>query len=130
MTTVAVGNRRLLKLAAILDKADALHKKRMEPSYRQLYYSHPCGTPACALGHWAANNPRRWEMRGRYPGSELVPFLGKGHNAIYGNESAEIEFSLDSIDAYDLFGMSGCDSAKTAKQAAAYIRKFVAKRSK
>lgn len=53
----------LEELACILDKADALHAEKGEPAYKQAAYAHASGTPACALGHWAAAHPERgWRI--------------------------------------------------------------------
>ena len=117
---IELGNERLLKLAAILDVADAEHRKKKEPTYDQTEIVHPCGTPACAVGHWAAANPDRWQIRNEctyLKGSRLGPI------------SAVCEEFVISDDEYrELFGMSGCGEAKTAKQAAKYIRRFVKRR--
>lgn len=125
MTTFYAGMRRLERLAKILDTADAKHKKAGEELYDQKSFSHRyCGTPACALGHWAAHNPKRWTSP-EYPKlrkplqSWTTPF-----------ESAGEEFHLSSGQVNTLFDLSGCGRAKTAKQAAAYIRKFVAQARK
>lgn len=129
MTTVAVGNRRLLKLADILDRADALHRKQHEPTYNQSRFFHSCGTPACAMGHWATHNPRRWgvdteQYRDSY---EHLPRFRSGGSVITGGMA---DFALWCGEYDDIFGDQGCDNARTGKQAAKFIRQFVAQRSK
>ena len=124
MTTIAVGNRRLLRLAAILDKADALHKKRGEPTYDQDRIVHPCGTPACAWGHWAHDqrvNAKR-KMEKWY--DDNLAAVREFALALARDEDGEV------IEAEELFGGFGCDNAETAKQAAKYIRAFVKRRSR
>lgn len=126
MTTLTVGNRRLLKLADILSKADATHKKKSEPNYDQQFYAHECGTPACALGHWATAN-RRWVWLGlKY---DLFPRL---RNNSHGSttEDAMEEFHLTEDEADELFEVDGCGNAQTAKEAARYIRAFVKRRQR
>lgn len=122
MTTRAEGNAKLLRLAAILDTADALHAERGEPGYCQVLYQHGCGTPACAQGHWAAANPDRWEF------IDGMTYLRNSHLTSKG--AAMREFALD--DEFgewgELFAEDGCDNAQTAAEAAAYIRAFVARR--
>jgi hypothetical protein len=107
------GAKRLIKLAGILGKADALHKKRGEPSYDQRHAGHACGTPACAGGHWNVS-------------IGLPPYaMGKG--SFYINET----FGLSSDREWgELFGADGCGDAKTAREAASYIRGFVARKLK
>jgi hypothetical protein len=115
MTTKAVGDRRLLKLAGILDVADALHRKRKEPGYCQERYNHECGSPACALGH--AYSDRGFRRAGlKNPDWSFVV------------EDAEF-FSITVAEAQELFDTDGCGSARTAKQAAKYIRAFVKRRT-
>lgn len=121
MTSIAAGNRRLLRLAKILDTADAEHKRRKEPRYDQSRFEHECNTPACAIGHWAFHNRKRW---GRHYGD---PVLNGFFNAF---DSAMQEFSLKDGEDLELFDVDGCGGAKTAKEAAAYIRAFVKRRQK
>lgn len=116
------GARRLLKLADILDVADAEHRKKGEPRYDQGMLAHRCGTPACALGHWAFQNRRRgWELR---DGSPLL----QGRPA--GTWATAAEFGISSVEDAQLFSSFGCGRASTAKAAARYIRKFVANKLK
>ena len=122
-TSVKIGNRRLLKLADSLAKADTVHKRKGEPTYYQGHFAHDCGTPACALGHWAAANTRRWitDVSCGVPGIR---------NGSIGFEAAKQDFALNDAEVIELFEASGCGNAKTAKQAARYIRRFVKSREK
>jgi hypothetical protein len=108
-----LGARRLLKLAKILDTADALHKKRAEGPYDQQIYQHECGTPSCAWGHYVLSDKR------------IAARLGMRKEEIYAGEHPKSEFGIDWEDANELFGMRGCGHAKTAKDASKYIRSFV-----
>jgi hypothetical protein len=99
---------RLERLARILNTADAEHRENGEPTYSQLYHFHPCGTPACALGHYIEHARR------------APTFLFDRVK----------EFGLSREELYELFGAVGCGGAKTAKQAAKYIRKFIARKRK
>lgn len=101
------GAKRLLKLAAILDKADALHKKKGEPTYKQWTAEHACGTPACAGGHW--NHYMKVGNNGERDGDFVF------------NDT----FDITDEDWSELFSASGCGQAKTAKAAAKFIRAFV-----
>jgi hypothetical protein len=109
-----LGARRLLRLAKILDTADATHRKKGEPPYDQEAYKHPCGAPACAWGHYLAHSKTartRFEIEdGNYWGATLF---------------APAEFDISDEEACELFDSYGCGNARTAKQAAAYIRAFV-----
>lgn len=110
----------LLELAEMLDRADEEHLKRGEPTYRQRYLLHPCGTPACALGHWAAAHPERgWRLQG------LGPEAGLYQDGKFAAAAAATEFGLTDVEVEELFGFRGCGNAKSAREAARYIRKFV-----
>lgn len=118
---IRTGNRRLLKLARILDKADALHKERGEPAFDLGVETHPCGTPACAWGHYAFSS-KALALRFTGPCS----FDGK---VSCNYNDAQPEFALaDREELNELFGFTGCGDAKTAKAAAKYIRSFVKRR--
>lgn len=99
ITTIAVGNRRLLKLADKLEKVKE-------------YSQSGLGAAPCAVMYH-----NRWEGRRVEQGSSEY-------------------FALKDIDEWGvLFNTDGCKSprgvpAKTGKQAAAAIRRFVAKREK
>jgi hypothetical protein len=113
-----LGARRLLKLATILDTADALHRKRGEPTYNQEDYAHSCGSPACALGHYAANT------RGFKLDRQWYEYFREDKLFTW-DCGADEEFGLSYSEAMELFYYNGCGEAKTAKQAAKYIRSFV-----
>ena len=123
------GNARLLRLAALLSIADEKHLAEEQPFYSQRKWTHACGTPACALSHYAAAIPERWCLRpGLWPsllGNE--PLLNKGSTAA-SLADARKEFALMFGEATELFDAEGCGGAKTAKEAALYILQFVARR--
>lgn len=116
-----LGWKRLLKLADILDVADAEHRAKGEPTYFQAPVVHPCGAPACAIGHYAAaaaSKQRGW-------GLSQFGVLRYGEPiGIFGSE-VRAEFDINLTDALNLFDANGCGGARTAKQAAKYIRKLV-----
>lgn len=120
-----LGWKRLLKLADILDVADAEHRAKGEPRYRQSKFAHACGSPACALGHYAAHNRRRGWRIGltNVTGTQWALVHGQAIGCAY--PSVLKEFELTKPEAAELFAADGCSDARTAKQAAKYIRAFV-----
>lgn len=108
-----LGLLRLQELALLLE--DSPHR------YEQENYVHDCRTPACALGHWALAHPERWSLT-----DNLLPFLRDSGGV--GLCGACDEFSITMYETCELFGLFGCNRARTAKQAAAYIRAFVVKK--
>lgn len=133
MTTLKTGLRRLLKLADILDVADALHRKRKEPTYNQERFAHPsCGTPACALGHYATHS-RRWKLKRVEVGPNdvaLWPLLKQGSGDSFTDANEEFALDVYANESQELFGAMGCGEAQTAKQAARYIRRFVKRKER
>jgi hypothetical protein len=103
-----------------------------------------CGTPACVLGHFGARRDLQRFMRvtvkkGRNDAGRLVPVAslvyasGKdvGLGVHFGDQSVGEYFGLDDDNDLDnLFGPSGCGSARSAKGAASFIEKFVARKLK
>jgi len=108
MSSIARGSANLLLLAEILEVADAIHRAAGEPTYNQSIHEHDCGTPACALAHWYAYKGTTW----------LDAAVG---------EDLE-EFAVTPSESLELFGARGCGDARTAQQAATYLRSFVVKR--
>lgn len=109
---IDVGNANLLLLAEILEVADENHIKRGERTYDQCVWEHPCGTPACAIGHW--NHYKRRPLN-----------MNTAREKLCENEFAIVPGS--SAWAH-LFGYKP-GYPKTAKESAARIRAFVAQRS-
>jgi hypothetical protein len=135
--SIKVGLRRLERLAKILDTADAEHRKRGEPKYDQSRVEHiECGSPGCAIGHWAAANPDRFGLRRiksfDLSRSEYFVFVCKkdDNSDLDFDKHGQSEFGINENEASELFYVHGCGDARTAKQAAKYIRKFVARKRK
>lgn len=102
--------------------------------YDQGLYYHDCGTPSCALGHWATANPERWIALDPDPwgGSRARPIL-KGvdrDRQDSARKSAMLEFSLTREEAEELFDKYGCGGAGTnVTLAVIYLRQFVERQS-
>ena len=90
-----------------------------------------CGTPACALGHYAARTDLQRLLK--------VSILKDYHNVRYaavdrfgstpgtGWSVSEVvdHFGIEEAEFYELFDFDGCGGAKTPLQAARYIERFV-----
>lgn len=99
-----------------------------------------CGTPACALGHYAARTDLQRLLKitvdktdyGNY--ADMVYFGDKttnewGDTSAGWNDEAVLEhFGITESEACELFDGDGCGNAKTALQAAKYIERFVARK--
>lgn len=97
-----------------------------------------CGTPACALGHYAARTDLQRLLKivvvkdKEYGGVEYAKLAFFGDKASsdetcpdYEDPKFEEHFGLSSNEMEELFGNAGCGDARTALQAAKYIENFV-----
>lgn len=122
MTTVRVGNRRLLVLAAFLRK---LPRKRFDygawvgEGWRGAQ-DLSCGTTGCALG-WAATMPIFRRLGLHLEVSSGVPTCG-GRS---GTGAGEAIFALSDADAMNLFYPSDNEANATPTYVARKIEKFV-----
>ena len=89
-----------------------------------------CGTPACALGHYASRTDLQRLLQvektsGReHPDAKMV-FRSNGVPADIFDREVQEHFGLDEEESEELFGSHGCDDARTPVQAARYIERFV-----
>lgn len=106
-----------------------------------------CGTPACALGHYAARRDLQKLLKIKVTYDPIgiyregvttarVMYLGgrKNHmgsgNCMVIDEPIQEHFGIDDAENKELFDSTGCGNAKTPKAAARYIERFVARKLK
>lgn len=89
---------------------------------QQFVDEHKCGTPACALGHYAVRDDLQLEF-GLDREGELVNSDGDimGHN----DDAVYRHFGVTHTEADALFDSGGCGGANTAEEAAVFIEEFV-----
>lgn len=100
-----------------------------------------CGTPACALGHYGARKDlqKTFSIKIGVEFAELVSV--KPNPSEYEDDEPDYfvscntgnvleHFGLTLEESHTLFAEEGCGGAKTAKGAASFIEKFVAKKLK
>ena len=112
-------NERLLNVAKALEESPNPDKFTMET------FGHDCGTPACALGHYAS----RQDLQDAFL-LDRDGFLrdGDGFTICYDDPDLLEHFDIRDFEAAELFSAIGCAAAETPREAANYIRAFVAKR--
>lgn len=116
--TYTEGEQRLLQLADMVERST---------TYDQVAYTHGCGTPACAMGHWATAHPEHWRFVAGIP--VRISWKDVNRLIIGSAEAIQEEFGLTGSEAMELFGNRGCGDAGTdAGKAAVYLRDFVRKR--
>lgn len=121
----------------LLNVAKAL-RESPNPETFSMEFFHRCGTPACALGHYAA----RADLQSTFELREGFGFQLAGKPAadtlMFDGEEICEHFGITQEDAYRLFRDSdddgdreipcGCGGAQTAIEAAEWIERFVAAR--
>lgn len=133
---IQTGNRRLLQLAAELQGVRAakfVKKLAGIRGYDQTLIHHPCGSPACAWGHYVINNKRRRARILKGLGDDEVyddAVINEGYVKLPTMVAAGEEFALGEEERNKLFESDGCGRAKTGTEAAKFIRNFVKNRQK
>lgn len=110
--------RRLLKVARALREG----KRR---SFNMESYANECGTPACAIGHYAS----RRDLQRYFSLSELGSLLCGDEAVGFDDYEVTSHFGISIDEAYELFDAAGCGAATTPIAAARYIEKFVKERA-
>lgn len=123
---------RLLTVAQALREAPKKHFKMSE--YAKMEEGATCGTPACALGHFAARRDlqsfirietmQEWNEYEEDLGLRYTRNHG-GYSLTYDDERICNYFGISNPEAEELFGAYGCNRATTPKKAAKYIEQFV-----
>lgn len=82
-----------------------------------------CGTPACALGHYAA----RTDLQGEFQLTKYaLIYSKKQHRALnFYCETIRKHFDLNEAQFTELFEWHGCGNARTPEEAATYIERFI-----
>jgi hypothetical protein len=112
---------------ALLNVARACRESKHPEKFTMEYYAHSCGTPACALGHYAARQDLQSDF---YLDEEGVFRTSMKGLESYATLTAFLRhFALTVQQEEQLFGMWGCNKARTPVEAAEYIERFVAEHS-
>lgn len=113
----------------LLNVAKALREGRPENFYMGTWgepvddKNAKCGTPACALGHYASRlDLQKKVILGRTTGAVHSRASGKRISPF---AFAMKHFGITKEEADELFEVDGCGLARTNKQAAKYIENFV-----
>jgi hypothetical protein len=113
----------------LLNVALALRESPAPDRFTMVMWGHPCGTPACALGHYACRPDLQdtFALFWQRP-NPLLGLLIQGKRFI----TSEIvwgaigeHFGITADEVTRLFGLLGCNGAKTPEAAIAYIEQFV-----
>lgn len=123
----------------LLKVAQALRESSAPKDFTMRCFVNECGTPACALGHYAARRDLQHafkivvEKGTDFDGTARLYYdvtENDGAPIAYDDDFTQQHFGLDAYDLNNLFGGCGCDDAQTPKAAARYIERFVAKQER
>lgn len=149
-----IHRKRLMNVAKSLFEADEVASFTMEAFFRfkdadgrlvdPSAYSNEdseiprgtCGTPACALGHFAARTdlqrflkpPPMFNPEYDLFNSGVPVYATDGEPISIDDNDLEDYFGINWIEVERLFGADGCGGAKTPVAAAKFIERFVAKK--
>jgi len=89
-----------------------------------------CGTPACAMGHYAARIDLQslYTIARRYDGPFVMLVNGQPSGCFWEENPTLGYFGITEEEGIELFYSNGCGEAKTPNQAADYIERFVARK--
>jgi hypothetical protein len=117
----------------LLKVAKALRESRAPDDFTMERFGNHCGTPACAMGHYAARRDlqRTFRFGKAYLAAPRPTLLyAKTDKCAYiDHEEVLDHFGITYGQSDQLFGPHGCGNAQTANEAANYIERFVAENS-
>ena len=111
----AAKNSRLRRLFTVHKFGYGKYEQRLYPKEVNL-----CGTPACALGHYAARRDVQHTFVLDRDGDVMI-----GQACVDFDNHIPVHFGITGVQAKELFDSDGCDRARTPTQAANYIERFI-----
>ena len=113
----------------LLNVARALRESKKPEEFTMHFYAADCGTPACALGHYAARHDLQDCFALDQDGDlvEVGTDDGEGFQLLTSWDFADVlnHFGITLDEADKLFSSHGCSGATTPIEAAEYIEQFV-----
>jgi len=122
-TAETMARRPRLTRKRLLSVARALRESPEPGSFSMSWYVTDCGTPMCALGHYASR-PDLQDFLSLKKGSRYLR-VGKGLLGGIDDPRLLRHFGLRDAQSRELFNPRGCGDARTTTQAADYIERFV-----
>lgn len=111
----------------LLNVVRALRESPHPACFTMKAWAHDCGTPGCALGHYAYRTDLQsmFKLRATMCTTDgtyaCIGFQSTAHPV----ETWAGHFGLSDAEVQELFSLEGCGNAQTALEAALYIEKFV-----
>jgi len=114
----------------LLNVARSLKESRAPAKFDMGTYGHSRGTPACALGHYAARTDLQNVLFLSGTGDLMQANKARGGfvRTDYDDSLILSHFGLTDKEVTEIFGCEGCGEATNPEDAAAYIENFVAEK--
>jgi len=116
----------------LLNVAKALRESANPNDFHMTDYVNDCGTPACALGHYAFRTDLQKLCVIKVREDDYFSVEYRVHDDERGYDRLDYDdppllehFGISAEEALELFGGEGCGNAKTPIEAADYIEHFV-----
>ena len=97
----------------------ALRESPSPEEFTMEHYAWDCGTPGCALGHYAY----RTDLQDAFFLDESGTIQTAGRGCLISTSC--FHFGITAQEEIELFSSKGCGVANTAEQAALYIENFI-----
>lgn len=113
----------------LLNVVLALRESLDPDAFSMRNYQHECGSPGCALGHYASRDDLQEEfcLMAGVLSMKMVPAIY--WPICYDAMHVVHHFDITQEQAVELFGGQGCGNALTPEAAALYIEEFVRRHS-
>lgn len=115
----------------LLNVVKALRESKDPGCFTMCTY-HKCGTPGCAIGHYAARRDLQELMQidiKSHTGGLLFGVWGATDRGFNYQRTLADHFGISVSQEEELFSVDGCGEARTPDEAAEYIERFVAEHS-
>lgn len=116
-----------MRFDRLLNVARALRESPNPDEFSMEHFGSSCGTPMCALGHYAARRDLQQEFLLSSSGALQTKY---GKDVWFDDDQMVRHFGISEEMADRLFGAEGCGNAETALEAAEFVERFVAILSK
>lgn len=100
----------------LLDVARACREARVPGKFSMENFANECGTPACALGHYADRRDLQDRFELKRSGYHNKPWLFfDGHPSGYHSDDVLEWFGINDDEAEELFAAEGCGGGETCE---------------
>lgn len=115
-----------MNIQALQNVAKACRESQNPDKFDMAIYGWGCGTPGCALGHYAARRDLQDLLMLSKDGD--LQFTDERHaSRLFPEVLQHFDLNINQLD--ELFNIDGCNNARTPEEAATYIEEFIKQNS-